>query len=207
MYLWHADFRLRLFYGIFLYYSYPVKVVPILVGALNSDNEAMFGRLLAKYVDNPKNFFSVSSDFCHWGSRYCLQILCLLLVSMFWLYVLNLDLRKTRVGYPGSRENCLVWTRPVPRIYIAISSLMQVQKWPTWAGSDRVNWRKRPKVRLRSLGFSLWDLAQPSEWEARPYPTCKRKKKGLLRTHLPCSSRNSQFSYMSCLSRTRRQHN
>lgn len=50
--------------------SYPVKVVPILVGALNSENEAMFGKLLAKYVDDPKNFFSVSSDFCHWGTRY-----------------------------------------------------------------------------------------------------------------------------------------
>lgn len=47
-----------------------MKVVPILVGALNTDNEAMYGRLLAKYVDDPTNFFSVSSDFCHWGSRY-----------------------------------------------------------------------------------------------------------------------------------------
>lgn len=47
-----------------------VKVVPILVGALNAENEAMYGRLLAKYVDDPNNFFSVSSDFCHWGSRY-----------------------------------------------------------------------------------------------------------------------------------------
>lgn len=49
-----------------------MKVVPILVGALNADNEAMYGRLLAKYVDDPANFFSVSSDFCHWGSRYVL---------------------------------------------------------------------------------------------------------------------------------------
>lgn len=44
--------------------------MPILVGALNADNEAMYGQLLAKYVDDPSNFFSVSSDFCHWGSRY-----------------------------------------------------------------------------------------------------------------------------------------
>ncbi|OAY78546.1 Protein MEMO1 [Ananas comosus] len=72
----HLPYLAKVFHG------YPVKVVPILVGALNSDNEAMFGRLLAKYVDDPKNFFSVSSDFCHWGSRYCLQILCLLL--LYW---------------------------------------------------------------------------------------------------------------------------
>lgn len=44
--------------------------MPILVGALNAENEAMYGQLLAKYVDDPNNFFSVSSDFCHWGARY-----------------------------------------------------------------------------------------------------------------------------------------
>ncbi|BBM99718.1 MEMO1 family protein [Marchantia polymorpha subsp. ruderalis] len=47
-----------------------VKVVPILVGALQPDSEAAYGRLLAKYIDDPSNFFSVSSDFCHWGSRF-----------------------------------------------------------------------------------------------------------------------------------------
>lgn len=47
-----------------------MKIVPILVGALDSENEAVYGRLLAKYVDDPSNFFSISSDFCHWGSRY-----------------------------------------------------------------------------------------------------------------------------------------
>lgn len=46
-----------------------MKVVPILVGALSSDSEAAYGRLLAKYLDDPANFFSVSSDFCHWGAR------------------------------------------------------------------------------------------------------------------------------------------
>lgn len=49
-----------------------MKVVPILVGAVSAENEAMYGELLAKYVDDPKNFFSVSSDFCHWGSRFVL---------------------------------------------------------------------------------------------------------------------------------------
>lgn len=49
-----------------------MKIVPILVGALSAENEAVYGRLLAKYVDDPTNFFSVSSDFCHWGSRYVL---------------------------------------------------------------------------------------------------------------------------------------
>lgn len=59
-----------------LYCSHPVKIVPILVGALSSESEAMYGRLLAKYVDDPKNFFSVSSDFCHWGYRYAIFDCC-----------------------------------------------------------------------------------------------------------------------------------
>lgn len=50
-----------------------MKIVPILVGALSAENEAVYGRLLAKYVDDPTNFFSISSDFCHWGSRLVMK--------------------------------------------------------------------------------------------------------------------------------------
>ncbi|XP_062117609.1 uncharacterized protein LOC133831362 [Humulus lupulus] len=60
----HLPYLAKVFEG------HPVKVVPILVGAVNAENEAMYGQLLAKYVDDPQNFFSVSSDFCHWGSRF-----------------------------------------------------------------------------------------------------------------------------------------
>ncbi|KAF2303787.1 hypothetical protein GH714_023414 [Hevea brasiliensis] len=62
--------EMHLLYLVKVFEGHQVKVVPILVGALNADNEAMDGQLLAKYVDDPSNFFSVSSDFCHWGSRY-----------------------------------------------------------------------------------------------------------------------------------------
>lgn len=60
----HLPYLAKVFQG------WPVKIVPILVGALSTESEAMYGRLLAKYVDDPRNFFSVSSDFCHWGSRF-----------------------------------------------------------------------------------------------------------------------------------------
>ncbi|KAJ9543989.1 hypothetical protein OSB04_023696, partial [Centaurea solstitialis] len=60
----HLPYLAKVFRG------YSVKVVPILVGAVSAENEAMYGRLLAKYIDDPTNFFSVSSDFCHWGSRF-----------------------------------------------------------------------------------------------------------------------------------------
>jgi AmmeMemoRadiSam system protein B len=65
-----------------------IKVVPILVGALDARAEALYGRsdidsmpsillslvvcisTLAKYLDNPSIFFAISSDFCHWGTRF-----------------------------------------------------------------------------------------------------------------------------------------
>ncbi|KAL2346692.1 hypothetical protein Fmac_000692 [Flemingia macrophylla] len=47
-----------------------IKIVPILVGNLSVENQAMYGQILSKYVDDPHNFFCVSSDFCHWGHRF-----------------------------------------------------------------------------------------------------------------------------------------
>ncbi|XP_051143847.1 uncharacterized protein LOC127260187 isoform X2 [Andrographis paniculata] len=60
----HLPYLVKVFNG------YTVKIVPILVGSLSAESEATYGQLLAKYVDDPTNFFSVSSDFCHWGSRF-----------------------------------------------------------------------------------------------------------------------------------------
>eukprot|EP00471_Norrisiella_sphaerica_P004710 CAMPEP_0184487486 /NCGR_PEP_ID=MMETSP0113_2-20130426/10142_1 /TAXON_ID=91329 /ORGANISM="Norrisiella sphaerica, Strain BC52" /LENGTH=299 /DNA_ID=CAMNT_0026869817 /DNA_START=13 /DNA_END=912 /DNA_ORIENTATION=+ len=45
-------------------------LVPILVGSLSTKSEKMYGELLAPYLQDPANFFVISSDFCHWGSRF-----------------------------------------------------------------------------------------------------------------------------------------
>jgi hypothetical protein len=71
-------------------------IVPILVGGLDFKAEQIYGRcefcsqlflrpvvdghtyffpdiifrIFAPYLDDPSNFFVVSSDFCHWGSRF-----------------------------------------------------------------------------------------------------------------------------------------
>jgi len=47
-----------------------IVIVPILVGAIDRDKEAKFGRLLAPYIAKPDTFCVVSSDFCHWGTRF-----------------------------------------------------------------------------------------------------------------------------------------
>ncbi|KAK6527127.1 hypothetical protein TWF281_010320 [Arthrobotrys megalospora] len=48
-------------------------VVPILVGSINTSKEKLYGNILAEYLDNPENAFIISSDFCHWGSRFSYQ--------------------------------------------------------------------------------------------------------------------------------------
>lgn len=35
-----------------------------------SCSEARYGQLLAPYLADPSNLFIISSDFCHWGSRF-----------------------------------------------------------------------------------------------------------------------------------------
>ncbi|KAL5371935.1 hypothetical protein DPSP01_013876 [Paraphaeosphaeria sporulosa] len=47
-----------------------VPLVPILVGATNSATERDLGSKLAHYLADPTNLFVISSDFCHWGSRF-----------------------------------------------------------------------------------------------------------------------------------------
>ena len=54
-----------------------IKIVPILVGEINEKNESEIISLLLPLFSNEKNFFVVSSDFCHWffkiisrGSRF-----------------------------------------------------------------------------------------------------------------------------------------
>lgn len=44
--------------------------MPILVGNTSRETEQKYGRLLAPYLKDPSNAFVVSSDFCHWGSRF-----------------------------------------------------------------------------------------------------------------------------------------
>eukprot|EP00889_Picochlorum_renovo_P004663 jgi/Picre1/31693/NNA_007044.t1 len=48
-------------------------LIPIVVGAVAPDSEALYGRLLQKYLDSDDSLFVISSDFCHWGSRFGYQ--------------------------------------------------------------------------------------------------------------------------------------
>jgi len=60
----HLPYVRKIFEGI------DIRIVPILVGAINRENEVAFGTLLAPYLARNDTFCVVSSDFCHWGTRF-----------------------------------------------------------------------------------------------------------------------------------------
>ncbi|KAH3948901.1 hypothetical protein HBI56_002020 [Parastagonospora nodorum] len=47
-----------------------VPLVPIMIGNTSPSTESKYGSLLAPYLSDPTNIFVISSDFCHWGSRF-----------------------------------------------------------------------------------------------------------------------------------------
>jgi AmmeMemoRadiSam system protein B len=49
--------------------EYP-PLIPILVGNTNSAAEKSYGAILAPYLADLSSVFVISSDFCHWGSRF-----------------------------------------------------------------------------------------------------------------------------------------
>ncbi|KAH7269556.1 MEMO1 family [Fusarium redolens] len=46
------------------------KIVPVLVGRNNGNEENVIGRALLPYLRDPENAFIISSDFCHWGKHF-----------------------------------------------------------------------------------------------------------------------------------------
>ncbi|KAK4050633.1 hypothetical protein OIV83_003359 [Microbotryomycetes sp. JL201] len=50
-----------------------VRIVPILVGSLTQEQEQSYGQVLAPFLADPSTLFIISSDFCHWGSRFSYQ--------------------------------------------------------------------------------------------------------------------------------------
>lgn len=46
------------------------KLVPIIVGQISLKDLDRYGKILAPYLDDPRNTFVISSDFCHWGDRF-----------------------------------------------------------------------------------------------------------------------------------------
>ena len=50
-----------------------IKVLPIMCGNLSTKQEQEYGHLLAPIIARPSVLTVISSDFCHWGSRFGYQ--------------------------------------------------------------------------------------------------------------------------------------
>ncbi|VDP03760.1 unnamed protein product [Soboliphyme baturini] len=46
------------------------SVIPVLVGSLTRSKTIEYGKIFAHYLAEPRTVFIISSDFCHWGSRF-----------------------------------------------------------------------------------------------------------------------------------------
>ncbi|KAF9569149.1 hypothetical protein EC968_002695 [Mortierella alpina] len=64
------EMHLPYVYKVFEKHVDKITIVPILVGALTESTERQYGKLLAPYMQDPENLFVISSDFCHWGTRF-----------------------------------------------------------------------------------------------------------------------------------------
>ncbi|PIA18378.1 UPF0103-domain-containing protein [Coemansia reversa NRRL 1564] len=64
------EMHLPYIYKVFEQHINEIKLVPILVGNLRFGKEHKYGEILAPYLADKQNFFVISSDFCHWGSRF-----------------------------------------------------------------------------------------------------------------------------------------
>jgi predicted class III extradiol MEMO1 family dioxygenase len=50
-----------------------ITVLHVMCGSLSTDQEQVFGKLLADIIARPSVLTVVSTDFCHWGSRFGYQ--------------------------------------------------------------------------------------------------------------------------------------
>lgn len=54
----------------FVFGTRPFTVVPIMVGDLSLETASQVGAALRPFADDPRTLVVISSDFCHWGSRF-----------------------------------------------------------------------------------------------------------------------------------------
>jgi AmmeMemoRadiSam system protein B len=50
-----------------------IRVLPIMVGGINTSKEEHFGTVLKELIARPNVITIVSTDFCHWGKRFSYQ--------------------------------------------------------------------------------------------------------------------------------------
>jgi len=60
----------ELLFAVFPNHRKDVSIVPVLIGSIRKEKEEHFGKILAPYLARKDTICVVSSDFCHWGTRF-----------------------------------------------------------------------------------------------------------------------------------------
>ncbi|EAS01287.2 AmmeMemoRadiSam system protein B (macronuclear) [Tetrahymena thermophila SB210] len=47
-----------------------IKLIPVMVGSIDSTQEEKYGKLFSKYINQEDTLFVISTDFCHWGQKF-----------------------------------------------------------------------------------------------------------------------------------------
>ncbi|KAL9103475.1 MAG: hypothetical protein Q9163_001471 [Psora crenata] len=94
-------------------------LIPILVGGTEPSTEKTYGSLFAPFLADPSNLFIISSDFCHWGSRFS------------YTYYLPSSASHPKDGYSLSKRD-----KPsVPPIYESIARIDRLTMQAIESGS------------------------------------------------------------------------
>lgn len=63
----HIQILIYFFYKI---HSIPFKLVPVYFGSLDSKKQLQYAEIFKKYIEDKNNFFIISSDLTHWGTKF-----------------------------------------------------------------------------------------------------------------------------------------
>ena len=105
-----------------------IKVLPIMCGSISNRTEEFYGKLLADFVARPTVLCVISTDFCHWGSRFQFQPTPSVSSQQIFEYIQQLDHRgmsHIELQDPGAFAKYLKETRNTICGRHAISVWMQ----------------------------------------------------------------------------------
>ena len=68
-----------------------IRILPVMIGSINETKEQHFGKILANTIARQDIITIISTDFCHWGSRFRYQPTSNSSTEQIFQYISNLD--------------------------------------------------------------------------------------------------------------------
>ncbi|CAH8450606.1 unnamed protein product [Heterobilharzia americana] len=142
------------------------SIVPIVVGCLSFERQEFFGNLLSHYLEDERNLFVISSDFCHWGKRFRYQYYNKS-DGEIWQSITKMDhfgldaiqsLEPTKfVDYLKEYNNTICGRRGIGILLYMVAAIRQ---------------RKSPNMQLKILHYTQSNRCQSIEDSSVSYAAC-----------------------------------